>query len=246
MIAQLKRLSDKHFPLFGIAASVFMLVGLLVPQIGFENQEGEIYSFLNHFISELGWLGVSDGAVIFNACLILAGFFYALFSYGLIRKFGGWWTKVTMVLALLSSLSCSLVGFFPVQSNWLGLAFHIIAASMIFGFGYLTFISVVAMVLFDTRKVVPRLHLWVYCIVPLYVIPWLGLGYEYRFTPFINFKEVKITHRPDVWIYPVVEWAIIIFMVINLFFVSVYFWIRHKFGQINVINNSIEESSGKV
>lgn len=220
----------QKFPLFGISASILLLIGFLVPQKDFRNIEGQTYAILNHFISELGWVGVSKHAFIFNLCLICSGLLYAIFTYGLVRQFGGFWSKITGRLGILSSLSVTLVGIFPIQSSPVAFVFHLIAGLMFFVFAFLTFISALFMLFFDTNKIIPKSHLLVYLVVPLYIIPWLNLEYDYKLFQYVDMLEVKIINRPEVWIYSAIEWALAILALTNLFLISLYFLIRQRYN----------------
>ncbi len=58
---------------WGFAATGVLVVGALIPALSYRGKAGEPYSFLNHFISELGERGVSALAPVFNASLVLGG-----------------------------------------------------------------------------------------------------------------------------------------------------------------------------
>lgn len=227
----------KYSPIFGILASLIMAIGLVIPQFNYINQEGSGYSILNHFISELGWIGVSNYAYIFNTSLILSGVFYALFTYGITSYFHGFWGRITMFLGVATSICCSLVGLFPVQSNSFAITFHLIAASMFFSLGYFTFLAVIVMLIVNRNKVIPKKHLLFYIITPLYIIPWLNMVYDFKLFKYLNISEVKVINRPSVWVYPVIEWAIVILALINIIFISFYFLIRFNLSK-SITNDS--------
>ena len=63
----LKKLIDEtHFPMWGIVASLIGIVFILGAMIPYEGTMGEPFSIFNHFVSELGELGVSEWALLFN------------------------------------------------------------------------------------------------------------------------------------------------------------------------------------
>ena len=76
-------MDKKHFPLWGMAASLVGLVFVLTPQLFYTGAEGEPYSMFNHAVSELGELGVSELAWMFNIGLFLAGILFIPFMIGL-------------------------------------------------------------------------------------------------------------------------------------------------------------------
>lgn len=61
------------FKIAGIAGVIFGLIGVITPSLFYKGTKGQKYSFLNHFISELGEQGVSRFAWVFNLGMILAG-----------------------------------------------------------------------------------------------------------------------------------------------------------------------------
>lgn len=102
--------------LTGLSGVAFLLLGVILPAIAYRGRAGEPYSFLNHFISELGEVGVSRFAAVFNACLVLGGIAlvpFCLFLGLSLRR--NPWAKLAMVAGIASSIFCSLVGFFPMN-----------------------------------------------------------------------------------------------------------------------------------
>lgn len=78
---------------------------------------GEPYRVFNHFISELGELGVSSRAWVFNGALIVAGPCFALFSglLGFSMK-GNALAKAGMGFGILAGVFCALIGMYPVPA----------------------------------------------------------------------------------------------------------------------------------
>ncbi|MCC6187629.1 MAG: DUF998 domain-containing protein [Anaerolineales bacterium] len=58
---------------FGLAGAALVAVCALAATLAYTRPDGERYSLLNHFISELGAVGVLPLAWLFNRGLILAG-----------------------------------------------------------------------------------------------------------------------------------------------------------------------------
>ena len=124
----------KRFYLFGMAGSIVVLACILVPMAAYVGGAGERYSPLNHFISELGQVGVSRLAPVFNAGLIAAGVLYVPFVLGLGAAVGGWWAAAGTLAGLVSAVSVACVGVFPMNN----LAPHITAAMTFFRSGLVT------------------------------------------------------------------------------------------------------------
>ena len=57
----------------GLLGSLIGLIGTLIPGLVYRGSQNEPYSFLNHFISELGEKGISKLAWVFNLSMILSG-----------------------------------------------------------------------------------------------------------------------------------------------------------------------------
>ena len=113
---QLRELVDeKHFPLWGLVASLVGLVFILTPQLFYVGAEGEPYSMFNHAVSELGELGVSELAWMFNLGLFLAGILFIPFMIGLGIYIDNIVGKLAMVGGVYSAVSVALVGVYPMN-----------------------------------------------------------------------------------------------------------------------------------
>ena len=123
------RLFNKVRPeVWGLIGSGILLVFVLLSRIGYVGTAGESYSFLNHYISELGQVGVSHLAPLFNTGLILGGFVSTVFMVGLGMYIKNTVAKIAMIVGVLSGIACSLVGFFPMNN----LHTHTIVATSFF------------------------------------------------------------------------------------------------------------------
>ena len=113
---QLAELVDeKHFPLWGLVASLVGLVFILTPQLFYVGAEGEPYSMFNHAVSELGELGVSELAWMFNLGLFLAGILFIPFMIGLGIYIDNIVGKLAAVGGVYSAVSVALVGVYPMN-----------------------------------------------------------------------------------------------------------------------------------
>src|SRR3989304_4746513 len=61
------------FQILSLAGALSAILGSLTAAAAYRGRQGETYSLLNHFISELGEAGVSRLAWVFNLGLILCG-----------------------------------------------------------------------------------------------------------------------------------------------------------------------------
>lgn len=101
---------------FGLAGSAFMFLGVIGAALAYRGKLGQRYSPLNHFISELGELGVSRLAWLFNAGLFLGGLLYIPEAIGLGLLLPGLWAKLGMAAGCVTALAVALVGVFPMNN----------------------------------------------------------------------------------------------------------------------------------
>jgi len=103
------------FKIAGMTGVLAVLLGSLIAGIFYRGKDGERYSPLNHFISELGEEGVSAKAGWFNLSLIVSGLclLVACISLGLILL--GTLARIAGVIGALCALSLALVGLFPLN-----------------------------------------------------------------------------------------------------------------------------------
>ena len=89
---QIKRLIFASY--IGQAGILILLLSVLIAAAFYVGKQNETYSFLNHFISELGEKGVSPLANIFNGGLIVGGACISFFMLGLAMHIGINWKYI--------------------------------------------------------------------------------------------------------------------------------------------------------
>jgi hypothetical membrane protein len=150
-------------------------------------------------VSELGEVGVSTLAVVFNLGLVVGGLAFALFmlALGLLRRSRLAW--IYTAIGFVAGVSCALVGVFPMNQR----AIHIVFALGFFVLGWVA----VALASFDIwRRPDPRFARW---------LPVLG---AITVTLFLLFLSVYIPYlytgtgedRPAVSAATVLEWLVAI------------------------------------
>ncbi len=100
---------------FGWTGSLVILVGCLITALPYRGRSAEKYSILNHFISELGEIGVSKLAMVFNIGMIIGGALFLPFIAGLGITLGTVWAYIGMAAGLLAAVSSILVGVFSMD-----------------------------------------------------------------------------------------------------------------------------------
>lgn len=91
------------------------MVGSFIAGVGYRGKQGEAYSPLNHFISELGEVEVSRIAWAFDLGLILSGISLIGASISLGLMLPGLLAKIGMGLGIICSIALALVGIFPMN-----------------------------------------------------------------------------------------------------------------------------------
>ena len=103
------------FKVAGLLGCTLSVAGALIAGSAYRGKQGEPYSVLNHFISELGERGVSKRAWAFNWGLILCGILLLPATLNLGLLLPGLWAKIGMVFGVITALSLSLVGVFSMD-----------------------------------------------------------------------------------------------------------------------------------
>jgi hypothetical membrane protein len=124
----------RNYAYFGLAGGATVAFCSLVAALFYTGPSGEPYSLLNHFISELGELGVSPLAWLFNLGLIAGGLLLIPFSLGLGLSLPGWLARAGMLAGIGAGLALAGVGLFPMNH----LQPHITAALTYFRLGLVT------------------------------------------------------------------------------------------------------------
>jgi hypothetical membrane protein len=211
---QLRELVDeKHFPLWGLVASLVGLVFILTPQLFYEGAEGEAYSMFNHAVSELGELGVSEFAWMFNIGMVLAGILFIPFMIGLGLYIDNIISKITAIVGVYSAVSIVFVGIYPMNY----LYEHSISAISFFLSGMImTFLWGIAILVQKEVKIHKGLSLGGFINMTIFAL--------FLYGPFGGFGEP----RPEFSMRITLEWAIYWAIVGYLLFLSLYVWRKEK------------------
>ena len=196
----------------GLLGCVLSVAGAWIASSAYRGKQGEAYSPLNHFISELGERGVSERAWAINWGLILCGVLIlpATFNLGLILP--GLSAKIGLVFGVITALSLSFVGVFSMDN----LKLHNIVAVTFFRAGLLMVFFFTLAIAFQPQdnQIFPRL------------LALAGLPAIAAFSTFLvvmgqasKTKEQPLEPleqaRPRVWKLAILEWSI---------FVTIVFW----------------------
>lgn len=117
----------------GLLGSVLVGGGTLVAAVTYRGRQGEAYSPLDHWVSELGEVAVSERSDAFNAGLILGGLCLIGFMLTVGHLARGPFGVAGTVIGVIAAVGGSLVGVFPMDD----LERHSWAALTFFGLGWL-------------------------------------------------------------------------------------------------------------
>jgi len=204
-------------------------MGFLVPSIAYSGKDGEAYSFLNHAISELGELGVSELAIIFNIFIFFGAIFALVFFLGLSLYIDNKISLVAGIIGVVASLGGIFVGIFPM--NFPGP--HYIAAMTFFFGGMLTVAVFSIAILFDKEK---KIH-WIFSILGFIVVLFFALflfypyAETYRVSGALRILYDLFYSRPAFLLPFFFEWMTLITIMIWVGIISIVFLIN----RINLI-----------
>lgn len=193
------------FKIAGFLGVFVGLIGVLIPGLVYSGTKGERYSFLNHFISELGEVGVSRFAWVFNLCMILCGICIAVASLSLGTILLGFWAKAGMLLGVIAGLALAFVGVFPMNKA----RGHMISALAFFRTGLLMVLLFSLSIVLHAEETlaIPR---WLGLVGVFPVLAFgvfLGLMWNVR-EEVHNPLSPEGFDRPKVWKFAVSEWMI--------------------------------------
>jgi hypothetical membrane protein len=227
------RLFDKIRPeIWGFITSGILLTFVLPSRIGYVGTAGEPYSFLNHYISELGEVGVSHLAPLFNTGLILGGFASVVFMVGLGMYIKNTAAKIGMGVGVFSGIACSLVGFFPMNN----LHIHTIVATCFFFSGMLVVAMFSVAIAKQKEAKIPRPFSLVGVVVVGVFIAFLvdayAMGHGVGHGPL-----GVISSRPHIWWRPLLEWSV---------FVAIVGWMLLASVCMYIVNRKLGDRSARI
>ncbi len=201
-------MTSNFMHIVGYTGTGLIFLAVLFPVFLYRGQRGERFSLLNHFISELGELGISRAAWIFNTGLLLGGLILLPYVIGLGIAFGSLLGWLGMAAGIIAVLGVAAVGVFPMNN----LKPHATAAMtyfraglvMVFFFGLAIFFQPAGKAMIpQTANLLSLLAFLAYA--------------AFLIWPLINKKEQEPTEtldpqqeheRPRIWALPALEWLV--------------------------------------
>ena len=201
----------------GFLGPTILILGSLITAIPYRGKEGESYSILNHFISELGEVGVSTLAPVFNTSLILGGLILVIYVTGLGLYIHTKKAYIATAFGIFSCISCSLLGVFPTNNP----SIHDALADSFFYSGLVATTLFTLGIIFDREN---RVSKWL--AVPA-IITVAGFASFLMIPEAASLTRVQSLHphrftRPDIWPTTISEWSVFISGIAWFVLTSVY------------------------
>lgn len=198
-IDNLLDLSDRTAGRLGLASTAVILLGALITAIAYVGPGGEGYSLLNHFISELGELGQSRLALVFDAGVVIGGIGLGLFVTILSRRLTGRYRSGLMLAGIVAAMSGCLVGVFPMDTH----ALHRIVSGAFFCTGWIVAAIFTVWLARHPKSGLPRELLAPGILSVVVDIVFVAVYATWRPVD----PDAAIVSRPAVWNVPLLEWA---------------------------------------
>lgn len=109
-------MSEYGFNLFGVGGSGIVIMAILYSAWIYRGKNQHRFSILNHFISELGEIGISKGALLFNTSLVIGGILLLPFIVHLGLRFHSILGWLGVVGGVVTACGVSAVGIFPMNT----------------------------------------------------------------------------------------------------------------------------------
>ncbi len=212
----MRELAARWGPSLGLVGALAIALGSLVTAGFYMGTQNEPFSPLNHWISELGEVGVSRLAGLFNIGLVVGGLAYALFMLALAITRRGWLPWLAAIVGVVAGIAGSMVGVYPMDAPTIGI--HRLVALTFFNLGW---ISVGLASLDLWRRPDPRFSRW---------LPWVGLLTVVIFIAFLSVYLPVLTYtgvdlgRPNFSLATTLEWLVLAGILLWTLFAALTWW----------------------
>lgn len=205
--------SGRTVGLLGLGSIAVMFGTSVTTAAAYSGWTGESYSPLNHFISELGEVGTSRLALVFNLGILLGSLGLGLFFMLLSRRLTGRYRAAMVVAGILAGVSGSLVGVFPMDTH----ALHRATSGIFFTTGWLVAAIFSQWLLAAPRPGFSRLLLVPGGLAVMTFAAFLAVYTTYRPAD----QDAHILARAAVWSVPLLEWAALLSLLLWIACVSI-------------------------
>jgi hypothetical protein len=197
----------------GIVGALIIAAACIGSALAYSGKSGQPYSPLNHFVSELGEVGVSPLAPVFNAALLIGGAGIAVALAGIAYRLRGPFRYCFGAAGLAAGLSGMAVGLFPMNN----FHSHALAAVIFFNTGWIA-VALFSIYAYSPRQdVCPR---WLALVGLPCIASFLAFIYLMKDESLDAFADPS-AFRPEVWPLTIFEWLVIAFVLVWIVAVSV-------------------------
>ena len=208
-----------------LTAAIALTAGVVAASLAYTGSEGEAYSPLRHWVSELGELGVSSLGSTVTLGLIVGGLGFVAFMAGLAIDATDRLRWVYGPIGVVAGLAGALVGVFPMNDR----PVHGLVALTFFNLGWIAVATASVPVAVGHDRRFPR---WLAAAGALVVVTFLAFLYEVRVDPVVAGSAlVAPTARPAFWLSPALEWAVIV-AIVGWTVLAALSWRRAPAGQL--------------
>jgi hypothetical protein len=207
----------------GFLAPLVLIAGTVWTACVYQGHANEAYSLRDHFISELGEVGVSRQATLFNATLIVNGIIVSGFMLGLGMHLASKGAYVAAAFGIGSGLACSVVGMIPMNS----LLPHIAISFFFFFCGMVSVAAFVEAIWLDRCQ---RISKWLVLPGILATSSFLALAAAPPLSGLTHFESLD-PHRVPRWelgVIPLIEWIVFVMIIVWLLCVAITLSVNFK------------------
>jgi hypothetical membrane protein len=212
----MREMAARWGPGLGFVGAAAIALASLVTAVAYVGTQGELFSPLNHWISELGEVSVSRLAAVFNVGLVVGGLAYALFMLAFALTRSGWLPWLAAVVGVVAGIAGSFVGVFPMDAPTNSI--HRLVALTFFNLGWIS----VGLASIDVwRKPESRFSRW---------LPWLGLvtvvvflAFLYVYLPVITYTGTDAGRQPFSMA-TTLEWLVLAGILLWTLFAAITWW----------------------
>jgi hypothetical membrane protein len=192
-------LTNRDLGTLGLVSVGVILAGMIVTAIPYKGFDGEAYSPLNHFISELGEIGASHLAWVFNLGIVLGGLGLGTFLLLVSRQLDGRFRSAMTAVSVVAGAGGIAVGIYPMDYPTV----HLVASLTFFLSGWIT---AAIFSVWQLRRQRPGFTRLLVLPAALNVcVSWVFIVVYGGWRP--GSGDGRIIDRPDFWSVPALEWA---------------------------------------
>ena len=208
----------------GFGATVIVLSSLITAYF-YQGRTNERYNFANHYVSELGEIGVSNIPFIFNGGLMIGALLLTIFMIGIAWLMPKWIGLIFAGLALVTGISGFFVGVYPMSN----LSPHLTAAMTFFNTAQFAMLVFTIYVLFSKapwfskKLAVPGFITFIFFVIFLNMPSALNGDVDFK-TAMRN----QLYNRPNIIPLALFEWLIIAGLMAWIIATSLHIWRYYK------------------